>query len=155
MSQIDLDAYLNTHRQLSEAIQGLTKEELSWKANPQSWSVTEVLSHLADHNLVVSFRIRDILAGTSAKLPAFNQDAWVSGQRANEGAAADVLEAFGQLLRYNSLLFRRLSSDDYGKSGINAKGDTVTLTDIVNGFIRHVNHHIGQIERIKQAASAV
>lgn len=31
-------------------------------------SVTEVLAHLADHSIVVSFRIRDILAGTEVQL---------------------------------------------------------------------------------------
>ncbi|MFC0215929.1 DinB family protein [Paenibacillus chartarius] len=154
MSHVELEAFLFTHHQLAQAIEGLTKEQLTWKPAPESWSVTEVLAHLADHSIVVSFRIRDILAGSTARLPAFHQDAWVSGQKSNEGEAADILAAFEQLLRYNALLLQRLSEQDWEKSGVNAKGETVTIASIVKGFARHVNNHLGQIDRIKQAAAA-
>ncbi|MBY0012205.1 DinB family protein [Paenibacillus typhae] len=154
MSSTQLKDYLNTHQQLVQATDGLTEEQLKWKAGPGIWSVTEVLAHLADHSIVVSFRIRDILAGTTAQLPAFNQDAWVSGQYANDGSAADNLELFRSLLHYNSLLLSRLSAGDWELSGINFKGDTVKISDIVRGFIAHVQNHLAQIERIKQGAAA-
>lgn len=152
MTQVNFEAFLNTHGQLVSAIDGLSEEQTAWKPKPESWSVLEVLSHLVDHSLVISFRIRDILAGTEARLPAFDQDAWVSGQYANESSVADVLQAFHALLLYNSLLLGRLDAADLGKTGVNAKGETVNITDIVEGFTRHVQRHLGQIVRIKQAA---
>ncbi|SDI95058.1 DinB family protein [Paenibacillus naphthalenovorans] len=155
MSQVDIQAYLDTHRQLVQAVKGLDQQRLTWKAAPDSWSVTEVLAHLADHSIVISFRIRDILAGTTARLPAFNQDAWVAGQKANDGDAADFLSLFGQLLHYNSLLFHRLTDEDLEKAGVNAQGETVRIADILKGFTKHVNTHLGQIERIKQASIAI
>lgn len=121
MSSVELTEYLNTHGQLVQALEGLSDEQLKWKAEPASWSVTEVLAHLADHSIVVSFRIRDILADTKVQLPAFNQDAWVSGQHSNQGKATDSLELFRSLLHYNSLLLGRLSAGDWEKSGINVK----------------------------------
>ncbi|MEK8211994.1 DinB family protein [Paenibacillus sp. FSL L8-0463] len=154
MGNVQIRDYLNTHEQLVQALEDLTEEQLKWKAGPASWSVTEVLAHLADHSIVVSFRIRDILAGTEVQLPVFNQDAWVSGQYANSGNAADSLELFRSLLHYNSLLLGRLNPEDWEKSGINFKGETVRITDIVRLFTAHVQTHLGQIERIKQSASA-
>ncbi|OME64699.1 hypothetical protein BSK65_27255 [Paenibacillus odorifer] len=152
MSRVQISDYLRTYHQLVKSTAGLTEEQLKWKAEPASWSVTEVLTHLADHSIVVSFRIRDILAATTAQLPVFNQDAWVSGQYANSGNASDNLELFRSLLYYNSLLFERLSEEDWEKSGINFKGETVKISDIVHGFTGHVERHLGQIERIKQGA---
>ncbi|WP_310831920.1 DinB family protein [Paenibacillus pedocola] len=154
MSIAQINDYQNTHQQLVQATDGLTEEQLRWKAEPASWSITEVLAHLADHSIVVSFRIRDILAGTTAQLPAFNQDAWVSGQHANQGSAADSLELFRSLLHYNSLLFGRLSVEDWEKSGINFKGETVRITDIIRSFTAHVQTHLNQIARIKQGAAS-
>lgn len=154
MSSSQISDYLNTHQQLVQATAGLTEEQLKWKAVPASWSVTEVLAHLADHSIVVSFRIRDILAGTTAQLPVFNQDAWISGQYANQGSAADSLDLFRSLLHYNSLLFDRLRAEDWELSGINFKGETVRITDIIRGFTAHVQTHLAQIERIKQGAAA-
>jgi hypothetical protein len=153
MSRVQISDYLKTYHQLVKSTAGLTEEQLKWKAEPASWSVTEVLTHLADHSIVVSFRIRNILAATTAQLPVFNQDAWVSGQYANSGNASDNLELFRSLLYYNSLLFERLSEEDWEKSGINFKGETVKISDIVRGFTAHVERHLGQIERIKQGAA--
>lgn len=155
MSQlaIDVKTYLHTHEQLKQAIEGLSDEGLRWKPAPASWSVTEVLAHLADHNLIVSFRLREILAGSEARLPAFNQDAWVAGQKSNGANAADILTAFKSLLEYNSLLFQRLEPEDWGKTGTNAKGQTVTLSAVVHGFVAHLEHHLLQIARIRNHES--
>ncbi|WP_289141387.1 DinB family protein [uncultured Brevibacillus sp.] len=154
MSQIDIQAYLDLHGQLTEAIKGLTKEELHWKQKAESWSVTEVLTHLLDHHIVVSFRIRDVLAGTTVQLPAFNQDQWVNGQKGNQSDSEDILETYRSLLQYNAKLFGRLAPEELEKTAINHKGDTVRVIDIAAGFIKHVHHHLGQIERIKQAQAA-
>ncbi|OCT12379.1 hypothetical protein A8709_31620 [Paenibacillus pectinilyticus] len=150
----DLSAYLYTHQQLQEAIQGLNDGQLSWKPASDKWSVTEVLSHLADHNIVVSFRIRAIISGASAQLPAFDQDPWVSSAKANEGLASDILVLFHSLLVYNHALFERLSAEDWDKTGVNFKGQTLTLRDVVQSFVAHVQNHLGQIARIKQALEA-
>ncbi|CAN7711983.1 DinB family protein [Paenibacillus sp. LjRoot56] len=150
----DLSAYLHTHQQLQEAIQGLSEGQLVWKPALDKWSVTEVLSHLADHNIVVSFRIRAIISGSSAILPAFDQDPWVSSAKANEGLASDILVLFQSLLVYNHELFGRLSPDDWEKTGVNFKGQTLTLKDVVNSFIAHVQVHLAQIARIKNALEA-
>lgn len=149
-SPVSIENYLCTYDHLQEAIAGLNDEQLLSKASERSWSVTEVLTHLTDHNLVVSFRLREALAGSEAALPAFSQDEWVAGQRASEARAADVLEAFRALLLYNSLLFRRLSPEDWNKAGVNFKGQTVTVAGIAQAFIDHVHHHLKQVERIKQ-----
>ncbi|REK59947.1 MAG: hypothetical protein C6W55_00470 [Thermobacillus sp.] len=152
--QADVQAFLDTFGQLQEAIAGLSGEALRWKEAPGKWSVTEVLAHLADHSIVTSFRIRAILAGDAARLPAFAQDAWVAGQKANEAGAADILAAYGALLHYNAQLLGRLTKAELAKTGVNAKGETVSIADLIRGFVRHVHHHLGQIDRIKQAQRA-
>ncbi|WP_136603722.1 DinB family protein [Paenibacillus dokdonensis] len=155
MSEVNLDAFLNTHGQLLTAIDGLSEEQVKWKQAPEVWSVQEVVSHLVDHSFVISFRIRDILAAATAQLPAFNQDAWVSGQHSNEGQLSDILDAFHAILEYNSLLVGRLSEEELAKTGVNFKGETVSVKTIIQGFSKHVKGHLGQIERIKEAAVAV
>lgn len=142
-----IEAYLHTFDQLHEAVAGLTEGQLRWKASPEAWSINEILTHLTDHNLVVSFRVREILAGSEVRLPGFDQVAWVKGQKANESSTEEILALFRQLLRYNAQLFRRLEPEDWNKTGVNAKGETVTLAKVVRSFIAHLQGHIGQIER--------
>ncbi|MGI2297062.1 DinB family protein [Paenibacillus sp. GXUN7292] len=149
MSHLRIDSYLNTYSQLTAAIQNLSEEQLKWKPAPASWSILEVLTHLVDHSIVISFRARDVLAATENRLPIFGQDEWVSGQYANEGKAEDVLSVYNSLLQYNSLLFARLGEEDWNKSAANFKGDQVSVASIIDGFAAHVQNHLGQISRIK------
>jgi uncharacterized damage-inducible protein DinB len=153
MSNVIIQEYLKTHEQLVQSLEGLSEEQLKWKAKQESWSVTEVLAHLADHSIVVSFRIRDILSGTLVQLPVFNQNTWVSGQLANEGNVTDSLEVFRGLLQYNSILLKRLSDAEWQRIGVNFKGEKVRIVDIINSFIAHVQNHLAQIERIKRASN--
>ncbi|REK76971.1 DinB family protein [Paenibacillus paeoniae] len=151
---VDIEAYLHTHTQLRQAVEEWTDAALTWKAGENQWSVTEVIAHLVDHSVVISFRLREILSGSQVRLPAFSQDAWVAGQRANNGNLDDYLKLFQSLLEYNSGIFRRLTPEDWEKTGVNAKGDTVTLPAIVQSFTAHVQNHLGQIARIKSAFEA-
>ncbi|MDQ0114080.1 DinB family protein [Paenibacillus harenae] len=156
MSQITekVKAYLSAYDEIEQEMKELTEEQLRWKAAPGSWSVTEVLTHLADHSIVVSFRIRELLSGSETRLPAFNQDAWVSGQLGNEGDAQDILAAARAFVYYNSLLFKRLPETEWVRTAINFKGESVSLSAIITAFVAHVNGHLGQIRRIKAVESA-
>ncbi|MFC5469854.1 DinB family protein [Cohnella suwonensis] len=148
---VDIESYLDTYESLRQAIEGWTEEQLRWKQAEGKWSATEVLTHLADHNIVVSFRLRVILSGSEARLPAFGQDGWVAGQKGNAGKASDILNFYRGLLLYNSLLFSRLTDADWEKTGVNFKGETVTAAAIIRSFVAHAHHHIAQIERIRLA----
>jgi len=154
MSESVIEDFLDTHARLTRAIEGLDEQRLVWKASSNSWSVTEVLGHLADHSIVVSFRIRAVLAGSQQTLPTFAQDEWVENQHTNAGSAEDILAFFQAQLRYNGLLLRRLEPHEWEKSGVNAQGNTVSIADIVRGFSAHVDRHLGQIDRIKAAQAA-
>ncbi|MGO4697831.1 DinB family protein [Paenibacillus sp. 2TAB26] len=147
---VDIHAFVNVYDQIEQELEWLSDHQLKWKAAPESWSVTEVLAHLVDHSIIVSFRIREILSGSETRLPSFKQDAWVSGQRANEGDVKDILLAARSLVQYNSLLFNRLTEEEWSKTGINFKGEPVSIAVIVPAFVKHVQGHLGQIRRIKQ-----
>ncbi|GKU79139.1 DinB family protein [Paenibacillus sp. L3-i20] len=155
MSQlpVSIELYVYTTQQLSQAIENLTDVELKWKAAPNEWSVTEVLAHLVDHSIIVSFRIKEILSGSGVRLPAFKQDEWVTSQKSNEGNAEDLLTTFEALIHYNSQLFGRLSPDDWEKSSINANGDVVTLSALIHAFIAHLQVHLLQIAKIRNGVS--
>ncbi|PFH89085.1 DinB family protein [Bacillus sp. AFS088145] len=152
---IEISEFNQLYDLLSQKTFNLPKEKLHWKKNERSWSILEVLTHLLDHAFVVNFRLREVLAGSSAQLPAFNQDKWIAGQYANDGNIADVLETYRVILYYNSQLLKRLTSDDWKKSGINPQNAIVTVEDIIKSFISHVHLHLKQIQRILYEYSLV
>lgn len=149
-----IEAYERVYREIEGEIAEWPAEKLVWKPAPASWSATEVLTHLADHGIVVSFRIREILAGTAVRLPAFDQDAWVSGQKGNRDSAHRVLAFASELVRYNARLLERLDAEEWDKSALNAKGDSVTVASAIEAFVSHVSIHLEQIRRAGRSYEA-
>ncbi|WP_129691470.1 DinB family protein [Gottfriedia acidiceleris] len=152
---IELSNFSQLYELLHQKTFNLTKEKLQWKKNDKSWSIAEVLTHLLDHLFVVNFRLREVLAGSSVQLPAFNQDEWIKGQYANDGDVSDVLETYRINLHYNNQLLKRLTTDDWKKSGTNAHNVIVTVEEIIKSFISHVHLHLKQIQRILYEYSLV
>ncbi|WP_152401431.1 DinB family protein [Paenibacillus cellulositrophicus] len=144
--------YLATAELIQRSIAGLTTDQLEWKPAPDKWSVKEVVAHLVDSSLVHSVRIRKIIAESEQPLLLYNQDKWVSSARSNQSSLSDILTAFDALLTYNKLFYERLSDADWSKSGPN-QDQTVSVSELFEGFIRHVHTHIAQIERVRAQIS--
>ena len=53
-----MEVLASSPRQLARLIQGVTKKKLAKRPAPDKWSVTEILAHLADTELVQGFRLR-------------------------------------------------------------------------------------------------
>lgn len=71
-----MEILATTARQITRLIDGASKKKLSQRPAPDKWSVTEILAHLADSELVYGFRIRLILEASGTPIQGINQDAW-------------------------------------------------------------------------------
>ena len=67
-----------TARKLERLIKGAAPAKLRKRPAPEKWSAAEILAHLADAEIVVSWRLRSILGAPGTPIQAFDQDAWVA-----------------------------------------------------------------------------
>jgi hypothetical protein len=69
---------------------GVSEEKLRRRPAPQKWSVLEILAHLAEDELVASWRYRQMIEHNGATMMGFDQDEWARlgdyGARAFNGA---------------------------------------------------------------------
>lgn len=131
-------------------VQGLTDAQLSYKPSPEQWSVKEVAAHLVDSSLVHAIRIRKIVAEPQPAFVLYDQDAWVTTAKSNTETIDAILLAYEAIVAYNALFFTRLTEADWHKTGSNA-GQKVSLADLFQGFIRHTEIHLAQIDRTRAA----
>src|SRR5258708_19677038 len=69
-----------TAKKLERLIRGVPASKLRKRPAADKWSVSEILAHLADTELVGGFRMRLILGAPGTPVVAFDQDSWgVSG----------------------------------------------------------------------------
>ena len=70
-----MEVLASTPGQLVQLLEGVPKGEWSRRRVPDQWSITEVLAHMADSELVYGFRIRLILEGGAPPIQSIDQGA--------------------------------------------------------------------------------
>jgi DinB superfamily len=63
-------------KKLASLIKGKNAKQLMRRPAPDKWSVAEIVAHLADAELAISWRLRQILANNAISIQAYDQDAW-------------------------------------------------------------------------------
>ena len=63
-------------RQIARLVKGISRKKLLERPASNKWSVTEILAHLADSEIVYGFRIRLILEAGGPPIQGIDQDAW-------------------------------------------------------------------------------
>ena len=143
-----LEVQRETAKALAKLINSLSKKQLSQRPAPGKWSITEILAHLADSEIVLSWRMRLVICQNGAAMQASDQDVWsqtldYAGQDPNVS-----LETF-RLLRENNLrMLEALPESLWENYGMHSERGKETLTQIVRMYAGHDLNHLQQIEKI-------
>jgi hypothetical protein len=74
-----LDAAEKSPKQIAAAVLGLPEKTLHYKPSPDKWCILEILGHLADMEILYSYRIRQMLADKDPVIAPIDQDDWALG----------------------------------------------------------------------------
>src|SRR5581483_3753021 len=96
------DAIAATPGRLSALIQNLSRAQLHRSPAPGKWSISAILSHLADAEIAFAFRLRQTLAEPGHVIQPFDQEAWGTRYEQLDGHAA--LNAFIAVRHWNIAL---------------------------------------------------
>lgn len=148
-----LEILANTPRQVARLIQGTSKKKLARRPAPDKWSVTEVLAHLADTELVQGFRLRLILGASGAPIQGFDQDEWArySGYAKHDPALS--LEAFRVTRERTVRLLKSLPRDAWNRYGMHSERGKETVTRVTEMMAGHDLNHLKAIRGILRGAS--
>jgi len=143
-----------TPQKLALLMKRLNPKELGKRPGPGKWSVTEILAHLADSELAVSWRLRSTLACDGIALQAYDQDVWASTFQYAKSHSKTSLERFRVLREANLALLKtvpKMLLDNYGMHAERGKETVAHLTNMVAG---HDLNHLRQVETIVKSARA-
>jgi hypothetical protein len=111
------------------------------------------LSHLADSEIAIGFRLRRTLAEDHHVIQPFDQDRWAKSYSASDPYPA--LGAFTALRAWNVALIRSVKAEDFSKPVTHPERGTMTFQTILETVAGHDRNHIRQLEAITtQAAGA-
>jgi hypothetical protein len=133
---------------LKKLVRGLNPKQLKWKPEPGKWSIAEILAHLADAEIVGSWRMRLIAGASGTAVQPFDQDVWASLFQYGKRDAKQSLEVFRILRENNLAMLKALPRESWDNFGMHAERGKETITHIVRMFAGHDTNHVKQIEGI-------
>jgi uncharacterized damage-inducible protein DinB len=137
-----------TAKKLAAAIKKLDKKKLSKRPGPGKWAINEILAHLADAEVVGSWRMRIILCQNGAPIHAFDQDNWAGTFNYQKSDARKSLETFRTLRENNLAMLKKLPKELWQNYGEHSERGRETISHIVRMFAGHDLNHLGQVEQI-------
>jgi hypothetical protein len=137
-----------TAKKLERLIKGVPTAKLRKRPAPEKWSVSEILAHLADAELVGGFRMRLILGAPGTPVAAFDQDAWVTSGHYEKRDPRKSVEQFRVVREANLALLKSLTPEQWKHYGMHSERGQETIEHVVRMFAGHDINHVQQIERI-------
>ena len=146
--QDPLKVQSTTAKKLARLIKGASPAKLRKRPAPEKWSVAEIVAHLADVEIAVSWRIRSILGAPGIPVQAFDQDAWVVAGHYGKRDARKSLEQFRVLRETNLTLYKMLSPEQWKHYGLHAERGEESIERMVQMLAGHDINHLEQVERL-------
>lgn len=143
-----------TPKRLASLIKSASTAKLRKRPAPDKWSVTEILAHLGDAEIVTAWRIRSILGAPGTAIQGYDQNAWVAAGRYNERNPRECLEVFRAVRDANLAVLKRLEPEQWKHHGMHAERGEETIERILHMMAGHDINHLQQIERIVKPATA-
>jgi 8-oxo-dGTP pyrophosphatase MutT (NUDIX family)/uncharacterized damage-inducible protein DinB len=143
-----LDVLADMPAALRHVVDRTPADRLRQREAPGKWSVTHVIQHLADNDLVWAVRLRMVLAHDRPALAGYDQDAWAERLHYDEADTEQALQEFTVLRDANVRLLRRAAVADLERVGLHAERGEESIRHMMRLYAAHDLMHLGQIGRI-------
>jgi hypothetical protein len=110
--------------------------------------VAEIIAHMADAELVVGWRLRQVLSSNAIPLQAYDQDLWASTFNYSRRDPRQSLASYSAYRAANLVLLKSVPRKLWENYGVHAERGNESINHVVRMVAGHDLNHIWQIERI-------
>jgi len=139
----NIDRLSNIIERQSILLSNASEEEYALKPTPDKWSKKEILGHLIDS---AQNNIQRFIRGQYEKDSSiiYDQDRWVELNRYRDATLAELVNLWKLL---NDRIVRIIDAMPEGdlKNTSLIKGEKFTLEWLIEDYIKHLQHHLNQI----------
>ena len=146
-----IDQYEDGFQAIAAALEGITTAELEAREAPGEWSPREIIHHLADSEMNAAFRVRQLIAQDAPTLIGYDQEAFVRRLYADRPIEPS-LAAFQAARAATAPLLRRLSEDEWRRTGTHTEVGPYSVEDWLRSYGPHAHDHADQIRRARATA---
>jgi hypothetical protein len=137
--------YDDGYRVVSEALAGVTDEQLDARPEPGKWSARELVHHLADSEMTAATRLRLLVAIDNPQILGYDQDQFARKLYYDRPIAAS-LDAFKAARRATVEILERMTDADWARAaGTHTEHGPFTAERWLELTAAHAHAHAAQI----------
>jgi hypothetical protein len=146
-----VDRYAAGADLLKKAVAGMTSEQLTVRPVPGKWSTLEVVSHLADFEIVGVDRLAAVIAETDPALPGRDEQQYVARLAYDRRDFDEQMQLVELCRRHMTRILRTLDDSALVRRGIHSEAGPLTLEQLLERVTRHIEHHVTFIQEKRKA----
>jgi hypothetical protein len=143
-----LEVLRATPDRLRRIVQDTPVATLRRQPAPDRWSPAQIIAHLADSEIVGSYRLRMILAHNGIDIQAFDQNEWAANLAYEAADPDESVDLFDAARVANLRLLRRVDPRLHDNYGLHSERGRETVSHLIRLYAGHDLNHLRQIERI-------
>ena len=129
---------------------GVPEDQARWKLNPETWSILEVVSHLADEEeFDFPVRLRMILKKSEKDWPAIDPAGWVVERKYNEGDLFETLNRYVALRNESMEWLDSVENPDW-ETIYEASFGEISAGDMFVSWVTHDLLHLRQLVELQR-----
>lgn len=141
-----------TPRRLMRLTSRVSPRVLRRRPARNKWSVAEIVAHMADAELAMGWRFRNMLATPGVSLQWWDEQLWSEACGYSRIPVAKSLEVFRTLRAANLALLRSIPRRRWQSCyGVHDKRGRQTISEFVTMEAAHDLNHLRQVEALLQA----
>lgn len=153
-NQQAIDHYVAGAEVPAKAIAGLTTEQLLAVPVPGTWSIQQIVVHLADSDLTAAYRMKRMIAEERPLLDALDETAFAARLGYEEQPIREVCEIFRLNRKLLTPILRRQPESAFERRAEHPEVGTVTLGQVLRTYAYHVDHHMAFLKKKREMLGA-
>jgi len=146
-----IEKYREGYRVVSDALRGISEQELDARPAPDKWSAREIVHHLADSEMTSAIRLRRLIAEERPVIQGYDQDEFAR-RLAYDRPVQASLDAFRAARQTTAEILERLTETDWTREGTHSESGRYTVEHWLEIYAMHAHSHAEQIRRARAAA---
>jgi hypothetical protein len=146
-----VDALRALPGQVEALVRDLDEETLRRRPAPDQWSIKEVCAHLRDSLEIDGERIRRMLEGDEAFLPAYDQEALARERDYQNESMPLILTALRAFSGGIAYVLEGLSEEQWQRSGRHEERGPISVAQYAELLAEHARQHLEQIRSLRPA----
>jgi hypothetical protein len=149
-----IELYGKAYDLLTEALKEFPVSVWQYRATPESWTIHELIIHIADSEANSFIRCRRAIAEPGSAVLGYAEPVWAKALHYHDQSTEDSIQLFRYLRLTSYKLIKDLPESFWSNTIEHSENGTMTLEDWLETYAAHVPDHVAQMREVYAAWQA-